>query len=313
MDPSSKIYIAGHTGLVGSALLRLLQSRGYTNLLLRTHRDLDLTDQYTTRSFFDHERPEYVFMAAAKVGGILANSTQKADFLYSNLQVQTNIIDASYRSGVKKLLFLGSSCVYPKNAPQPMKEEYFMTGPVEESNDAYAIAKIAGVYMCQGYNSQYHTNFVSVMPTNVYGVNDNFNLSDSHVIPAMIRQLHEAKIHSVPSVSFWGTGEAKREFMYIDDLADACLFVMDHHDGSQIVNIGTGEDITLRDLSSLIQSIVGYSGTILWDSSKPTGVLRKQLDVTLLHSLGWRHTMDLRKGIETTYQWYLTNLSSARR
>jgi GDP-L-fucose synthase len=305
MQKDSKIYIAGHTGLVGSAILRRLQSQGYSNLILRTHQELDLEIQKDVNEFFDHERPKYVFLAAAKVGGIYANSTYPADFIYNNLIIEANVIHAAYKYGVKKLLFLGSSCIYPKFAPQPMKEKYLLTGQLEPTNEPYAIAKIAGIKMCQSYNRQYETNFISVMPTNLYGLNDNYDLMDSHVLPALIRRFHEAKEKGLPFVEVWGTGSPRREFLYSDDLGEACVFLMQKHAGSEIINIGTGEDITIRDLTQIVSEVVGYQGKIRWDTSKPDGPPQKLLDVSLLHSLGWKHKTSLKDGICLAYQDFL--------
>lgn len=305
MNPSSKIYIAGHTGLVGSAILRMFQSQGYNNLILRTHQELDLEIQKDVNEFFDRERPEYVFLAAAKVGGIYANNTFLADFIYNNLIIQVNVIHAAYKFGVKKLLFLGSSCIYPRLAPQPMKEEYLLTGPLEPTNEPYAVAKIAGIKMCQAYNRQYGTNFVSVMPTNLYGPNDNYDLMDSHVLPALIRRFHEAKIQELPFVEVWGTGTPRREFMYSLDMAEACIFLMENYNSGEIINIGTGEDITIRELAALISEVIGYRGEIRWDNTKPDGTPQKLLDVSRLHSMGWKHKTSLKDGLRLTYQAFL--------
>jgi GDP-L-fucose synthase len=307
MNPFSKIYIAGHTGLVGSAILRGLQSQGYGNLILRTHQELDLEIQKDVNDFFETERPEYVFLAAAKVGGIYANNTYPADFIYNNLVIETNVIHASYKYRVKKLLFLGSSCIYPRLAPQPMKEEYLLTGELEPTNEPYAIAKIAGIKMCQSYNRQYRTNFISVMPTNLYGPNDNYDPMNSHVLPALIRRFHEAKIQQLPFVEVWGTGAPRREFMYSEDMAEACIFLMNNYDGDKIVNIGTGEDITIRELADLIAEVVGYKGAIRWDNTKPDGTPRKLLDVSFLHSLGWKHKTSLKEGLNLAYKDFLKN------
>ncbi|HNZ70643.1 MAG TPA: GDP-L-fucose synthase [Candidatus Dojkabacteria bacterium] len=307
MDKNSKIFVAGHKGLVGSAITRKLQSHGYTNLVFRDYTELDLTDQKATMDFFVQEKPEYVFLAAAHVGGILANKTHKADFIYINLQIQNNVIYASYKNNVKKLLFLGSSCIYPKLAAQPIKEEYLMTGPLEETNDAYAIAKIAGIKMCQSFNEQYGTKYISVMPTNLYGQNDNFNLETSHVLPAMIRKFHEAKETNAESVTLWGTGAPMREFLYVDDLADAVVYLMNNYDESEIVNIGTGIDVTIKELAETIKDIVGFTGEIVWDKSKPDGTPRKLLDVSRLHGLGWKHNIELKEGIKMTYDWFVNN------
>lgn len=303
MNKSSRIYVAGHRGLVGSAILRKLESEGYTNLVARTSKELDLKRQADVEAFFKKEKPEYVFLAAAKVGGILANNTYPADFIYDNIMIQTNIIHASYQNKVRKLLFLGSSCIYPKHAPQPMREEYLLTGVLEPTNEPYAIAKIAGIKMCQSYNRQYATNFISVMPTNLYGPFDNFDLETSHVLPALIRKFHEAKTAMQPVV-LWGTGRPRREFLYIDDLADACVFVMKRYDGSEIVNIGVGEDISIAELATLVKEVAGYEGDIIYDTSKPDGTPRKLLDVSRLRSLGWKATTGLREGIAKTYEWY---------
>lgn len=305
MEKQAKIFLAGHTGLVGSALYRKLQESGYHNLLLRDWRELDLRIKNQVFDFFASEKPDYVILAAAKVGGIHANETYPAEFIYDNLAIEINTIHASYQHGVKKLLFLGSSCIYPKFAPQPIKEEYLLTGELEPTNDAYAIAKIAGIKMCQSYNRQYGSNFISVMPTNLYGQNDNFDLRTSHVMPALIRKFHEAKTNQEPFVEAWGTGNPRREFLLVDDLADACLFLMNHYDQSEIVNIGTGEDLTIKELALLIQKVVGYQGEIRWNTAMPDGTPQKLLDVSKLHSLGWKAKTPLEKGIMTTYQWYL--------
>lgn len=307
MYKESKIYVAGHRGLVGSAILRKLKSEGYMNIITRTHQELDLTDQQEVYCFFEEERPEYVFLAAAKVGGILANSTYPADFIRENLLIQTNVIDAAYKYGVKKLLFLGSSCIYPKYAPQPIKEEYLLTGALESTNEPYAVAKIAGIKMCQAYNRQYGTNFISVMPTNLYGPGDNFDLETSHVLPALIRKFHEAKINNAPYVVVWGSGTPRREFLHVDDLADACLFLMNNYDSSEIINIGVGEDLSIAELANLIKEIVGYKGEIIYDKTKPDGTPRKLLDVTKLFNLGWKPTIHLEDGIRSTYEWFVRN------
>lgn len=305
MDKSGKIYVAGHRGLVGSAIVRKLKEKGYNNIVVRDHKDLDLRDQYKTREFFELERPDYVFLAAAKVGGIYANATYPADFIYDNLAIEVNVIKAAYDFGVKKLLFLGSSCIYPKFAPQPIKEEYLLSGYLEPTNEAYAIAKIAGLKMCQYFNQQYGTNYISVMPTNLYGPNDNFDLESSHVLPALIRKFHEAKVNNKPYVEVWGTGSPRREFLYVDDLADACVFLMAEYNGNDVINIGTGEDITIRELAELIKRIVGYNGEIKFDTSKPDGTPRKLLDVSKLRKLGWRHKVSLEEGIYRTYKWFV--------
>lgn len=307
MDREAKIYIAGHQGLVGSAIKRKLAELGYTNLVYRSKEQLDLRNQQAVNDFFSQEIPEYVFLAAAKVGGIHANNTYPADFIYSNLAVQINVIHASYLHGVKKLLFLGSSCIYPKFAPQPMKEEYLLTGELEPTNEPYAIAKIAGIKMCQAYNRQYGANFISMMPTNLYGINDNFDLENSHVLPALIRKFHEAKVQDKPEVEIWGTGSPKREFLYVDDLADACVYLMNNYNYREIepfVNIGTGKDLTIKELAELIKDIVGYKGILNFDPSKPDGTPQKLLDVSKLRALGWEAKTPLREGVEATYRWY---------
>ncbi len=307
MDRGARIYVAGHRGLVGSAILRRLQAGGFSNLIVRTHDELDLTRQADVEAFFEQERPEYVFLAAAKVGGILANATYPADFIRVNLQIQTNVIDAAYRYGAKKLLFLGSSCIYPKLAPQPMKEEHLLTGPLEPTNEPYAVAKIAGIVMVRSYRRQYGFNGISLMPTNLYGPGDNFDLETSHVLPAMIRKFHEAKVAGAPSVTLWGTGSPRREFLHVDDLADAAVFLMERYDGEEIVNVGVGEDVTIAELAEIVRDVVGYEGAIEWDTTKPDGTPRKLLDVSRLHALGWRARIGLREGIEQTYRWYCEN------
>ncbi len=307
MEKESKIYVAGHCGLVGSAIVRKLEKEGYSSLLLKTRDELDLLNQQAVNEFFEEEKPDYVFLAAAKVGGILANKSKKADFIYENLQIQNNIIGNAWKSSVRKLLFLGSSCIYPKLSQQPIKEEYLMTGPLEETNDAYAIAKIAGIKMCQSFNEQYGTKFISVMPTNLYGPGDNFDLESSHVLPAMIRKFHEAKVSGVKEVVLWGTGSPKREFLHVDDLADAVVFLMNNYSKSEIVNIGTGEDLSIKELAETVRSVVGFEGSIIWDTGKPDGTPRKWLDVSRLHELGWRHSINLKSGIKDTYSWFLEN------
>lgn len=307
MQKNSKIYIAGHRGLVGSAIVRNLQNENYNNLILKTRQDLDLLDETTVVKFFEKENPEYVFLAAAKVGGIMANNNYPAEFIYQNLKIQNNIIHNAYLNKTKKLLFLGSSCIYPKMAPQPIKEKYLMTGKLEPTNDAYAIAKIAGIKMCQAYNKQYGANFISVMPTNLYGPNDNFNLKNSHVLPAMIRKFYEAKTKNKKEVELWGTGSAKREFLYVDDLADACVFLMKNYNHSEIINIGTGEDLSIKKLAGTIKKIIGFNGKIKWDTSKPDGTPKKLLDVDKLHNLGWKHKIKLKQGIKQTYERYKNN------
>jgi GDP-L-fucose synthase len=307
MKKNSKIYVAGHRGLVGSAIVRNLAEKGYSNIITRTREELDLLDPQKVADFFSQEKPDYVFLAAAKVGRIHANDIYPADFIHQNLQVQNNVIHNSYLSKVKKLLFLGSSCIYPRNCPQPIKEEYLLTGELEKTNEPYAIAKIAGIKMCQAYNKQYGTNFISVMPTNLYGINDNFNLENSHVLPALLRKFHDAKINSASEVVMWGTGSPMREFLFVDDLADACVFLMENYSESEIINIGTGEDITIKDLALTIKKAVGFEGKIANDASKPDGTPRKLLDVSKLHGLGWKHKTGLEEGIRKTYQWLLNN------
>lgn len=304
LTPKEKIYIAGHTGLVGSAIDRFLRSKGYSNLIGRTHAELDLTDKKAVDAFFQKEGPEYVFLAAAKVGGIFANDSYPADFIYSNLQVQSNIIDAAYRFGVKKLCFLGSSCIYPKLAPQPIKEEYLLTGELESTNEAYAVAKIAGIKMCQAYNRQYGTHFISVMPTNLYGPNDNFDLQSSHVLPALIRKFSDAKSNGDKTVTIWGSGKPRREFLYVDDLAEACVFLMQQYNDGEIINIGTGTDVSITELATLIASLTGFKGTIKYDSSKPDGTPRKLLDVGKINKLGWKAKTSLEEGLRKTIGWY---------
>ena len=307
MDKNAKIYIAGHRGLVGSAIVRELQKNGYTNIITKSHSELDLKSQIETEKFFSIEKPEYVFLAAAKVGGILANNIYPADFIRDNLMIETNVIDSAYKNKVKKLLFLGSSCVYPKSAPQPIKDEYLLTGELEPTNKAYALAKIAGIVMCQSYNKQYGVNFISVMPTNLYGEGDNFDLENSHVLPAMIRKFDDAKKNNAKEIVLWGTGKPKREFLYVDDLASACIFLMNNYDNSEIINIGTGEDLSILELANMVKEITEYEGNIIWDSSKPDGTPRKLLDVSKIKSLGWKHSINLKEGIKRTYEWYKTN------
>jgi GDP-L-fucose synthase len=305
LEKDLKIYVAGHRGMVGSAIVRKLTSLGYANLLTRTSAELDLRNQQQVADFFDIEKPEYVFLAAAKVGGIVANNTYRADFLYENLAIQNNIIHGSYLNKVKKLMFLGSSCIYPKLAPQPLKESYLLSGYLEQTNEPYAIAKIAGIKMCEAYRAQYGCNFISVMPTNLYGTNDNYDLVNSHVLPAMIRKFHEAKEKSASEMSLWGTGSPMREFLHADDLAEACLFLMENYNESELVNIGTGEDVTIKNLAALVKQIVGFQGEIMWDTSKPDGTPRKLMDVSKLHGLGWHHKIALEDGIKLAYQDFL--------
>ncbi|PIQ68509.1 MAG: GDP-fucose synthetase [Candidatus Taylorbacteria bacterium CG11_big_fil_rev_8_21_14_0_20_46_11] len=307
MNKDSRIYVAGHGGLVGSALVRALQAQGFSNLILKTRTELDLLDQRGVTLLFEQEKPEYVFLAAAKVGGILANKTYPAEFIYENIVVQTNVIESAHRYGVKKLLFLGSSCIYPRMAVQPIKEEYLLSGALEPTNRPYGIAKIAGIVTCQSYAEEYGDNFISVMPTNLYGENDNFDLERSHVLPALIRKFHEAKHRNQKEVVLWGTGSPLREFLHVDDLASACLFLMSQYDKSDIINAGTGEDISIKALAEMVQAITHYEGTITWDPSKPDGTPRKLLDVSKLHSLGWQHNISLEDGIKKTYDWYTKN------
>ncbi len=307
MEHSSTIYVAGHRGLVGSALVRRLTEQGYTNIITRTHAELELTDQAAVDAFFAEIKPEYVFLAAAKVGGIMANNTQPAEFIYGNLMVQTNVIESAHRHGVKKLLFLGSSCIYPRLAPQPIKEEYLMTGPLEPTNEPYALAKIAGIIMAQSYTRQYGMNTVSVMPTNLYGINDNFDLTSSHVLPAMIRKFDDAKKNGASSVTLWGTGSPRREFLHVDDMAAACVYLMEHYDDPSIVNIGTGEDVSIKELAEMIKHVVGYEGEIIWDTTKPDGTPRKLLDVSKINGLGWKHKISMEDGIKSAYEWYKNN------
>jgi len=304
MERQARIYVAGHRGLVGSAICRRLQREGYGNLVLRTRQELDLLDQRAVDEFFARERPEYVFLAAARVGGIHANNTRPAEFIYENLVIETNVIHAAWKHGVKKLLFLGSSCIYPRQAPQPIKEEYLLTGPLEPTNEAYAVAKIAGLKMCQAYRRQYGFHAICLMPTNLYGPGDNFDLESSHVLPALIRRFHEAKLAGAPRVVLWGTGTPRREFLHVDDLADAALFLMRHYDEGGIINVGTGEDLTIAELAALVREVVGYRGEIGFDPSMPDGMPRKLLDVSRLRALGWRPKIPLREGIEATYRWY---------
>ena len=308
MEKEAKIYVAGYKGLVGSAIRRKLQEKGYTNLLLSDIDDFDLQQQAEVESFFEKERPEYTFLAAARVGGIWANKTYPAEFIYSNLSIEVNVIHAAYKYGVKKLLFLGSSCIYPRLAPQPMKEDSLLTSPLEPTNEAYAIAKIAGLKMCRYYNQQYGTNFISVMPTNLYGPNDHYNLETSHVLPALIRKFHEAKINNEPFVELWGTGSPRREFMFVDDLADAVVFLMencDYKDIGEVINIGVGKDITIKELAEMIKSIVGFEGELKWDTGKPDGTPQKLLDVSRLNALGWKARYSLKEGILNTYEAFL--------
>lgn len=312
MNKEDKIYIAGHRGLVGSAILRNLEKSGYNNFLLRTSKELNLTSQADVNHFFETEKPDYVFLAAAKVGGILANDTYPADFIRDNLLIQTNVIDAAYRNNTKKLLFLGSSCIYPKFAPQPMKEEFLLTGELEPTNEWYAIAKIAGIKMCQAYKKQYGFNAISIMPTNLYGPGDNFNLENSHVMPALIRKFHDAKVNNLSCVEVWGTGSPKREFLHVDDMADATVFLMNNYDSVDFVNVGVGEDVSIKELAESIKAVVGYEGELKFDTTKPDGAPRKLLDVTNLHSTGWKASTNLADGIKSTYSWFLNNQDAFR-
>lgn len=307
MNLDAKIYVAGHRGLVGSAIVRNLESKGYKNIVCRTHKELDLTNQEAVRTFFAEEKPEYVFLAAAKVGGIHANNTYPADFIYDNLMIQNNVIKASHDFEVKKLLFLGSTCIYPKMAPQPIKEEYLLTGALEETNEAYAVAKIAGLEMCKFFKRQYGDNFISCMPTNLYGPNDNFDLKNSHVLPALIRKFHEAKVNNSDVVEVWGTGTPLREFLYVDDMADACVFLMENYDGEQHVNIGTGEEVSIRELAETIKDVVGFEGELVFNTDMPDGTPRKLTTVDKLHGLGWKHKVSLNEGIKLAYNWFLEN------
>jgi GDP-L-fucose synthase len=307
MNKDSKIYVAGHRGLVGSAIVRELNKKGYINIIGKTHKELDLMDALAVENFFKDEKPEYVFLAAAKVGGIYANSTYPADFIYENLQIQNNVIGNAHKYGVKKLMFLGSSCIYPKMCPQPIKEEYLLSGYLEETNEAYALAKISGLKMCQYFNKQYGTNFISVMPTNLYGPYDNFHPEHSHVMPALIRRFHEAKVNGAKEVVVWGSGKPLREFLYSEDMADACIYLMENYEGNDFFNIGTGKEITIKGLAELIKEVVGYGGEIVWDSSKPDGTPRKLLDVSRLESQGWKYKMELKDGVKEAYEWYLEN------
>ncbi|MGD9410195.1 MAG: GDP-L-fucose synthase [Thiohalocapsa sp.] len=312
MNQDARIYVAGHRGLVGSAILRALEARGCTQLITRTSRELDLRDQAAVRAFYAAERPEYVFLAAAKVGGILANDTYPAEFLYDNLMIEANLIHGAWEAGVEKLLFLGSTCIYPKHAPQPMHEDALLTGPLEPTNEWYAVAKIAGIKLCQAYRRQYGARFISAMPTNLYGPGDNFDLEKSHVMPALIRKFHEAKERGDATVTVWGTGTPRREFLHVDDCADACLFLMEHYDGSDFVNIGVGDDISIRELVELVRRVVGFDGEVVWDTSKPDGTPRKLVDVGRINGLGWRAKMPLEDGVRATYEWFLAQQGDFR-
>ncbi len=312
IDHNDKIYVAGHRGLVGSAIVRSLERQGYTNIIGRTHRELDLTDQAAVRKFFDEEDPDVVVLAAAKVGGINANNTQPAMFAYENMQIQCNVINESHKHNVKKLLFLGSTCIYPRMAPQPIPEDALLTGPLEETNEAYAIAKISGLEMCKFYKRQYGDNYISCMPTNLYGPYDNYDLSGSHVLPAMIRKFHEARMNNAPTVELWGTGTPLREFLYVDDMADACVFLLENYEGEQHVNIGTGKEVTIAQLADIVRKTVGYEGEIVWNKDMPDGTPRKLTDVTKLHGLGWTHKVELEEGVRLAYEWFKDNVDQAR-
>lgn len=312
MEKTDKIYVAGHRGLVGSAIVRSLKRNGYENVIGRTHKELDLTDQAAVRGFFEKEQPDVVVLAAAKVGGINANNTAPADFAYENMQIQCNVIKCCHDFKVKKLLFLGSTCIYPKMAPQPIPEDALLTGPLEPTNEAYAIAKISGLEMCRFFKRQYGDNFISCMPTNLYGPYDNYELQGSHVLPAMIRKFHEAKVSGAKSVELWGTGSPLREFLYVDDMADACVFLLENYDGEQHVNIGTGKELTIKELAELVKKTVGFEGEIVWNSDMPDGTPRKLTDVTKLHSLGFKHKVDLEEGVKLAYDWFKENVSQAR-
>lgn len=310
MEKTSKIYVAGHRGMVGSAIVRKLEKEGFSNIITRTSSELDLRNQQDVAEFFSNEKPEYVFLAAAKVGGIIANNTYRAEFLYDNLQIQNNVIHNSYLNNVTKLMFLGSSCIYPKLAPQPLKEDYLLTGLLEETNEPYAIAKIAGIKMCDAYRSQYNCNYISVMPTNLYGYNDNYHPQNSHVLPALIRRFHEAKKDNLADVTIWGSGSPMREFLFADDLADACFYLMQNYDEPHLINIGTGKDVTIKELALLIKKVVGYEGEIKFDTTKPDGTPRKLMDVSKLHSRGWSHSIELEEGIKLAYQDFISKYTS---
>jgi len=312
INKQAKIYIAGHLGLVGSAIVRALKKQGYKKLILKTRKELDLLSQEKVNRFFARQKPDYVFLAAAKVGGILANQTYPAEFIYENLTVQNNVLRAAYKNKVKKLIFLGSSCIYPKNCPQPIKEEYLLSSPLESTNEAYAIAKIAGVKMCEFYNRQYGTKFIAVMPTNLYGENDNFDLTSSHVLPAMIRKFHEARVSGSSEVVLWGTGKPRREFLHVDDLAAALVFLINNYEGQEILNIGCGHDLTIKELANKIKTVTGYKGKIIWDKTKPDGTPRKLLNVSRLKKLGFKPKISLDKGLEMTYEWFLENEGEMR-
>lgn len=312
MEKTDKIYVAGHRGLVGSAIVRNLKAKGYENVIGRTHKELDLKDQAAVRAFFEQEKPDVVVLAAAKVGGINANNTTPADFAYENMQIQCNVIECCHRYHVKKLLFLGSTCIYPRMAPQPIPEDALLTGPLEVTNEAYAIAKIAGLEMCKFFKRQYGDDFISCMPTNLYGPYDNYDLQGSHVMPAMIRKFHEAKVQGAPTVELWGTGTPLREFLYVDDMADACVFLLENYEGEQHVNIGTGKEVTIKQLAETVKRVVGYEGEIVWNKDMPDGTPRKLTDVTKLHSLGWNHKVELEEGVKLAYDWFKESVQDAR-
>jgi len=312
MNKQDRIYVAGHRGLVGSAIVRRLQADGYDKLVTRSSQELDLREQQAVRGFFAAEKPDYVILAAARVGGILANDTYPADFIYDNLMMEANVIHASYQNDVKKLLALGSTCIYPKMAPQPLKEEYLLSGPLESTNEWYAVAKIAGIKLCQAFQRQHGCNFIAAMPTNLYGPGDNFDLETSHVLPAMIRKFHEARLNQSPTVTLWGTGKALREFLYVDDLADACLFLLREYSDPEIINIGVGKDLSIAELAGMVRDVVGFEGEIVYDASRPDGTPRKLVDTSKINSLGWQAKTALPKGIENTYRWFLDNVESLR-
>ena len=313
MEKNEKIYVAGHRGMVGSAIVRALEKNGYHNIVTKTHKELDLTRQDAVEAFFEKEKPDYVFLAAAKVGGIVANNEAPADFMYDNMILEMNVIHSAFKNNVKKLMFLGSSCIYPRMCPQPIKEEYLLTGSLEQTNEAYALSKISGLKYCEYLNRQYHTDYISVMPTNLYGPNDNYHPTHSHVLPALIRRFHEAKVSNLPYVTCWGTGKPLREFLYVDDLADACVFLMNNYSGDETVNLGTGKELTIKELTELVAKVIGYTGEIRWDASKPDGTPRKLLDVSKLESLGWHYKTELKEGIKLSYQDFLTNPMRAER
>ena len=313
MEKEAKIYVAGHRGMVGSAIVRALEKNGYHNIVTKTHKELDLTRQDAVEAFFEKEKPDYVFLAAAKVGGIVANNEAPADFMYDNMILEMNVIHSAFKNNVKKLMFLGSSCIYPRMCPQPIKEEYLLTGSLEQTNEAYALSKISGLKYCEYLNRQYHTDYISVMPTNLYGPNDNYHPTHSHVLPALIRRFHEAKVANLPYVTCWGTGKPLREFLYVDDLADACVFLMNNYSGDETVNLGTGKELTIKELTELVAKVIGYTGEIRWDASKPDGTPRKLLDVSKLESLGWHYKTELEEGIRLSYQDFLTNPMRAER